>query len=797
MLSYRSSKSDRTPRFAPYRILLLSAFAVALGSLAWACGPFFPNSLLLSGDDAVLRAPSVRFLSELNRLDLPPPPGLTYSTNDASHRELTLSAEITDLRRALGSKGLPTNVVADRVLEFSRLRADLEERREAQDRIRSRSSPDASDSDRALPESPREARNVEKIPFPDGIPSEFRLYLEGAMAWFDGRTNEARGAWTAILQLPEADRRFKSTWANYMLGRSWHESDPAKASQFYESTRRAARKGFNDSAGLAIASLGWEGQLKLRTNDVAAATRLYLDQFAAGDRESAGLSLQVAAQRVVDADPERRLSVARDPIARRMVTAWLLASSDWMAPRDFENTQDSEGLPDVQRWLETLETLGAAEVPLAEQLALLCYRSGNWKAARRWIELSGDSPIADWLHAKLLLRDGNLVESAALYSRVVARIPFPPPSLVAGEKPAFPESLVDGSDSVPARRMILGELGVLRLTQGDFTQALDALLRSGYWLDAAYVAERVLTTRELKAYVDSHWPPPPDNPSQTDTKPSWDSTSTAGQSERLRYLLGRRLTRESQGVEATPYYPAEWQTQHRRFLTHLGIGEDATRDPLDRARNRFTAAWIARTNGLELLGTEVSPDWAIWSGSYEFGPSPEERASLKAPHVPPTPKELARATAHAPDPDRRFHYRYQAAFLAWDAAQWMPNNDPETAQMLYTAGLWLKARDPKTADLFYKALVRRCRGTELGDAADRQRWFPELDATGKPIVTRKPSQRTRPNPIEPEFQTNPAIERLDDPALPALEPEPADANPVGPAPADAEASPTDPDVPPQ
>lgn len=116
----------------------------------------------------------------------------------------------------------------------------------------------------------------------------------------------------------------------------------------------------------------------------------------------------------------------------------------------------------------------------------------------------------------------------------------------------------------------------------------------------------------------------------------------------------------------------------------------------------------------------------------------------------PTASELTRAQAHTADPETRFHYRYQAAFLAWDTAQWMPNNDPETAFMLYTAGNWLKARDPKTADLFYKALVRRCRSTELGDAADRQRWFPELDATGKPIVTRAPRTRATVAPPDPE-----------------------------------------------
>ena len=52
----------------------------------------------------------------------------------------------------------------------------------------------------------------------------------------------------------------------------------------------------------------------------------------------------------------------------------------------------------------------------------------------------------------------------------------------------------------------MAELGVLKLSRGEFAQALDALLRSGFWQDAAYVAERVLTTDELKTYVDQNWP---------------------------------------------------------------------------------------------------------------------------------------------------------------------------------------------------------------------------------------------------------------------------------------------------
>jgi hypothetical protein len=54
------------------------------------------------------------------------------------------------------------------------------------------------------------------------------------------------------------------------------------------------------------------------------------------------------------------------------------------------------------------------------------------------------------------------------------------------------------------------------------------------------------------------------------------------------------------------------------------------------------------------------------------------------------------------------------------------------------AGSWLKYGDPKAADKSYKALVRRCRRTALGKAADLKRWIPELDAEGRQLLPRDP-----------------------------------------------------------
>jgi len=125
-----------------------------------------------------------------------------------------------------------------------------------------------------------------------------------------------------------------------------------------------------------------------------------------------------------------------------------------------------------------------------------------------------------------------------------------------------------------------------------------------------------------------------------------------------------------------------------------------------------------------------------------------------------TPDELHRYAAHHADPEARFHYRYQAAFIALEAAKLMPNNSDATARVLCTAGSWLKMRDPQTADLFYKALVRRCRKTAIGAEADRKRWFPELDEQGNLLPT---APKEQPEENSPPEMTDPMPENSDAP----------------------------------
>lgn len=754
---------------------LLAALWLVLAPQSQACGPEFPNSLLVGGDNAVLVAPVVNFERELRRMDLVQTRLHAVQNSKNSHAKDALNAESADLGLALKKAGVSA-------ADSSKTRHLHAAARTALDQFVAQW---ADTEPIQLPASvtiqPPKMENLAKLP------AEFADYLEGAAVWYNPAEPDktaARAAWQRVLARPRAQRQFKSTWAAYMLGRSWAEARPQQAMFWFRRVRELARDGFADSLGLAAASLGQEARIRLRNEQFEPAIALYLEQFATGDNTALN-SLRIAARECLDASPEALAAAARNPITQKVVTAFLLSqpASTWMASIDVDAdtnstpTQEIPALTGAQKWLAAIEAADIKDVDSAEKLALAAYRANEMPLAQRWIERAPTSPIAQWLQAKLWLRAGKISDAAALLAELLPQFPIDSPGGLVAEPGGLKDSLfMDNSGSIPERiaieRQVRGEFGVLQLNRGDYVQALDALLNGGFWMDAAYVAERVLTLDELKNYVDHYWPAAPpaesdrkvadtsttqpietgsDEVTETESEPAtslapedYDRPSEVAPGvlrEQIRYLLARRLTRSIRGDEARPYYPANWVPAFDQLAKALLDGWNEALPNDQRVQGLFDAAHIARTNGMELLGTEMEPDWHIFQGNFEGDLTVKQREANPAAHlIVAGPDELARGARHNADPEQRFHYRYQAAFLAWEAAKYLPNDSEQTALVLWTGGSFLKNRDPLTADLFYKSLVRRNRHTALGAEADRRRWFPELDENGRVIpLTRRPS----------------------------------------------------------
>jgi hypothetical protein len=267
------------------------------------------------------------------------------------------------------------------------------------------------------------------------------------------------------------------------------------------------------------------------------------------------------------------------------------------------------------------------------------------------------------------------------------------------------------------------------LARRHYVEALDALLKSGFWTDAAYVAERVLTADELKAYVDRAWP---GAKPVTERAEQWGEhvPNVEENAGNLKYLLARRLARMGRFDEAAAYMPESRRGMLASMAELLRAGRDGRRAKADRAKALWAAAQLMRANGMELVGTELAPDAGVYGGNFTMNVS-RGKGGGAGSGLGPGQDELARVAGSGPDPDKRWHYRFVAARLGWEAAELMPDQDEATAVVLCTAGTWLKAPEPKEAERFYKALVRRCGKTTLGAEAARVRWFPKMADVNK------------------------------------------------------------------
>lgn len=669
-----------------------------------ACGPWFDPSIINGGDAAVLAAPRADFVREIDGIK--PSEPTPFKTKLPGEKEQlwdqTESADLADLEAALAE--LKTDAPRGKALlgAYAEVRRKLTAHSAETDRSRFTTRP---------------AQPMQSIDVPAGLPGEFADYLRGAIQYHMQKGGDARMAWRELLERPAGERKYRSVWAAYMLGISFLlERQYDQAINRFEQVRELAGHGFADALGLAAASYGWQAKAELERGEEVRAIELYLVQRATGDGWAAW-SLRDAAAQLATGDAAKLRAAAANPRVRAVVTALFVSRGGPFRP--------SPEPKQVLAWLAAVEAVAAKEMSGADRLAWAAYQAGQMDIARRWLDrAAADSPITQWIRAKLLLREGK-VEAAAKLLAAVAQA-FPPD-----------EEWISHTDYTRGQffpsEQARAQLGAIKLARGQYVESLDCLMRAHFWPDAAYVAERVLSVDELKQYVDRSWPTPTTRKSTEDEGAFIDEDGRAGPasdslfSSRLRYLLARRLTRLGSWKEARPYYPPDLQPRLDAYIQAIRDGHDARKTERERAALLWSAAQIARDQGMELLGTELGPDCHIWLGEFAEGSdiyrepnTPEPRQALTAA----SKEEVARVARSLPDPNKRFHYRYVAAEHAWAAAQLLPDNSEQLAQILYEAGCWLKDRDPKYADRFYKALVNRCGNTALGKAANNARWFP-------------------------------------------------------------------------
>ena len=598
--------------------------------------------------------------------------------------------------------------------------------------------------------------------------SEFADYHKGAAAYLNQQWNEARAAWENLLKRPEQDRHYRTVWAAFMLGKlSLKEKDFPAATKWFQRTRELAKAGFADSLGLAAESYGWEGRAEWKQEHPEKAAPLFLTQLALGDasavvslktvipdREPAGGLLNYGPEpeeREKWTDEQKReeeqkettkLKVAaQDPLLRRLVTVHILATA--VSP-DYYYTQGLKkpGVSRSARWFNIIQQANLSRIEDSEYLGWISYNEGDYKGAAHWLELSkGDSAAALWLKAKLQLRAGKFADATDTMARAVEIMKTAPAYASREGEEWATEDLSAKGEYWGFESSANGDLGGLRLARGDFIQALDVLLKGQLWEDAAFVAERVLTANELKRYIDA----------LPKTEPPKEGEDY---SKKLRYLLGRRLVREDRYADAKEYLPPPYDKVLEKYMKALQDGANEKLSKTERAHAWFTAAWLARYDGMELMGTEGAPDAFAESGSFEMpdlakerrsgayqtiaydkqgNPSYDENGNPKMKNVPvllkASAKEVQRLNNNKITPDIRFHYRLIAGALAMKAAALLPDNSEEVADIVNTAGLWVKDRDEKTGNRYMQIIERRCAKTKIGQADMAKHWFVDQNGS--------------------------------------------------------------------
>lgn len=591
--------------------------------------------------------------------------------------------------------------------------------------------------------------------------SEFSDYHRGALAFHLGKEHwaEARQAWENLLKRPADQRHYRTVWATFMLGKMALKSGEPDAAKWFQQTRELAKAGFADSLGMAADSYGWEGRSEWKQNHPEKAAALFLTQLALGD-ESAIVSLKAlvpdrapvggllnygpeADERNAWSDEQKRddeqktsaalKAAAKDPLLRRLVTAHILAteSSHDLYSEDSETPRVNR----CARWLAVIKEANVGKMEDAEYLGWVAYNNGDYKGAAHWLELGKkDAPAGYWLQAKLQRRAGKLDD--ALKSMEQAWQSIHETRLYTGwigvyEEPSDEEHSYTFTGEGPSwsfSEAASGDLAALHLVRADFVDAMDKFLKGGLWFDAAFVAERILTADELKKYVDGQ-------PTSTEAS----DTNVEDPIKRLRYLLGRRLVREKRYEGAGPYLKPPYDKSMEKYVNALKDGANEKLPKMERAKAYFTAAWLARYDGMELMGTEVAPDVFASEGSFEINDLADERKTglyktvvyekgeeKKVSHpivLKASKSELQRLNKNKISPDIRFHYRLTAGELAIRAAQFLPDNSEELADVVNAAGLWIKDRDEKIGNRYYSILEKRASRTKIGRAAAVKHWF--------------------------------------------------------------------------
>ena len=550
----------------------------------------------------------------------------------------------------------------------------------------------------------------ETVEVPRGVPDyalEFYLYKLGHAQWLVFRKDEDPAPFGELLALPKERRLYRTVWVHFVRianARTFNDKD-----KHVDALRRAVDAGFKDTAALEAFTLPFLSKT-------------------CGNRY----------------DPLVLTAYARAPWA------------EWpdFAKRIFWRRRPSDA-PERQ-WVETLcADLVGVEVAIAygagghlpanavrpekpalgaDRQAWIAFNRGELDLCRKLLAMApGRSLIRLFLEARLARLDGDCGKAAERLHewldeyRRRGRQPgeavtgygicavdedywntgakqdgeygFSSPvhySGAFGPSGKFHENVlgcfrdyaVEQSHEPTLSRVVSGELGVVMVVTRDLEEALYAFLLARNWIDVAFVAERCMTVEELMKFMYAGRADPRDR-------------------EMLRSLLMRRLVRCGRIQEALIWAPRELKPLCVEFHALSAVARDLKADADTRAVAYLNLSRLTATRGMELMGTELRPDVAIYDGDYETDAIPITEPVDLPPRLGMNQKDSrwGRWTVPEDRVEGRFHYRRKAVGYAREAVRLAKDVNVRAWALMFGGVASLSLNDVQEADWFYKRLA--------------------------------------------------------------------------------------------
>lgn len=564
---------------------------------ALACGPFFPENAL-DQPKGILQPPLFHFQSELNSLPMPDgiskhAPGTPAFTLDLEMAEI---ADIVDLR--------------------------MPERGEWMERYRSlrRSmifyGDDSAQRMQTVDSDIVEVWTKVRRDFADIIaplPIDVKLYLEGAAAWLDARDSDeedasgkARDIWKRLLALPAAERPWRSTWAAWMLFRTASHDEQG---HWLSETRKLRQAGFKDCLHLGIEAAYILGR---PSSDYTERSQVSKTEWKRTSMLRAMLGLNRADNRLrhdrwqhTAWSSEFAQEVISDPFLRRVQMLHLIEVAHSGTGWESGHQRRNEVPEDLLRWLGSFEQAKVQDQGEAGLLAWIYYNAAKFDLARRWLVLASKEDLnAQALRGKLAAMRGDRKEAERQLKLASKRLPVLENTARADWEASQRHewfALNTRNYRDVRQHRLMADCGVAQVARDDFAGALQTFLRTDYWLDAAYIAERLLSVEELLSLSRAGKLPRLEKMIVPDAEPPKAVTISTleakygnwGRPEGVNaftYLVARRLAREGYYKDALRLLPDDLASALDRYAIERRRGNDRRLSKAERAEALWTAA---------------------------------------------------------------------------------------------------------------------------------------------------------------------------------------------------------------